>query len=269
MPDDLKNCEFFLLRYVPDAVKDEFVNVGVVLLSNDGSVADVRFTRDYRRVRCLDPQADVEMLESLEADLRGKLQDADSRDQILHRLRDSFSGSLQLSPSKAVLTLSPEKEIADLAQMYLESARIERTREAAGRVAIYQSMRAAFERAGVWEAPQMRRRIAASQYVKGDPLRIDCGYRPNGVVKLFHAVSLAADVDSAKVLAFTYPQIAAGIREQEQAETTLTAIIEDDLRQDDEATAFAIATLAKASITIAPVSDMPRIADAARVELKL
>ena len=27
-----RQCEFFLLRYVPDAVKDEFVNVGVVLL---------------------------------------------------------------------------------------------------------------------------------------------------------------------------------------------------------------------------------------------
>ena len=29
---DLKQCEFFLLRYVPDAVKDEFVNIGVVLV---------------------------------------------------------------------------------------------------------------------------------------------------------------------------------------------------------------------------------------------
>ena len=29
---ELKQCEFYLLRYVPDAVKDEFVNLGVVLL---------------------------------------------------------------------------------------------------------------------------------------------------------------------------------------------------------------------------------------------
>src|SRR5919198_4873047 len=28
----LKQCEFFLLRYVPDAVKDEFVNIGVLLV---------------------------------------------------------------------------------------------------------------------------------------------------------------------------------------------------------------------------------------------
>jgi hypothetical protein len=30
--------------------------------------ADVRFTRDWRRVRCLDPQADIEMLQALEND---------------------------------------------------------------------------------------------------------------------------------------------------------------------------------------------------------
>ena len=64
-----RQCEFFLLRYVPDAVKDEFVNVGVVLYepskagSAQAAFADVRFTRDWKRVRCLDPDVDVEMLE--------------------------------------------------------------------------------------------------------------------------------------------------------------------------------------------------------------
>ncbi len=42
---DFKNCEFFLLRYVPDVVKGEFVNIGVVLLEErEGGFTDVRFT---------------------------------------------------------------------------------------------------------------------------------------------------------------------------------------------------------------------------------
>ena len=48
---DLRQLEFFLLRYVPDAVKDEFVNIGVVMLepgANGAGFADVRFTRDWR-----------------------------------------------------------------------------------------------------------------------------------------------------------------------------------------------------------------------------
>jgi hypothetical protein len=55
MPDQL-HCRFFVLRYAPDAVKNEFVNIGLVLLPPAGS-AQVRFTRDWSRVLCLDPEA--------------------------------------------------------------------------------------------------------------------------------------------------------------------------------------------------------------------
>ena len=55
-----RKLEFFLLRYVPNAVKGEFVNIGIILFeraANDAEFADVRFTNDWKRVRCLDPQA--------------------------------------------------------------------------------------------------------------------------------------------------------------------------------------------------------------------
>ena len=272
-----KQCEFFLLRYVPDAVKDEFVNIGVVLLETGGAggapagFADVRFTRDWSRVRCLDPGADVEMLAALETDLRKGLAGVRERDGLLRKLNDSFSNTLQLSPVKACLAESPREELGRLAVMYLESrrGREEKTRAAAGRQAIFQSMRAAFEHAGVWRLPQMRKRIAVAQYTRpGDPLKLDCGYRPNGVVKLFHAVSLAAEVDSAKVLAFSFPLIAEGIHKKEKAKTELTAVVEDDLDRKDEAIAFALATFKSSRIAVAPAADLPRIAEAARRELR-
>ena len=49
-----KQCEFQLIRYVPDPVKNEFVNIGV-LLRAEGEQSTLRFTRDWGRVRCLDP----------------------------------------------------------------------------------------------------------------------------------------------------------------------------------------------------------------------
>ncbi|HVH85601.1 MAG TPA: DUF3037 domain-containing protein [Terriglobales bacterium] len=50
-------CDFLLMRYVPDPFKNEFVDIGVLLLGRDIGYAGVRFTRDWARVRCLDPQA--------------------------------------------------------------------------------------------------------------------------------------------------------------------------------------------------------------------
>src|SRR5271166_3751161 len=75
-PDQRRSCQFHLLRYVPDAVRNEFVHIGVILREQgSGEAADVMFTRDWRRVRCLDPDADTALLEGMESELRRRLAD--------------------------------------------------------------------------------------------------------------------------------------------------------------------------------------------------
>jgi DUF3037 family protein len=284
---DFKQCDFFLLRYVPDVVKGEFVNVGVVLLENgDGgpstgsgqAFTDVRFTRDWRRVRCLDPEVDIELLQSYEAELRRLLQSRlpeainyrgpmSRREWLLALMQQSFSGALELAPMSAVLTESPAAELGKLAQAYLESAARGR-RVQAGRRVIFNAMRDAFKQAGVWEL--MLKNIEVARYTrKGDPLKIDCGYRTNGTIHLFHALSLATDVDSAKVLAFSYSDLREGLNTAEHAMSDMTAITEDGLDFADEGVAFALATLQNSEIAIARASEMPQIAERARVELRL
>jgi hypothetical protein len=263
-------CDFFLVRYVPDLVKGEFVNVGIVLLDGDSGFADVRLTADWRRVRCLDPDADLEYLGALEHELRTALRSSTELDRVylFQKLPDWASNALQLTPIQGVLTDSPQAEIGRLAEMYCEPPRRAGRRELSGRQVIFGHMRDAFEQAGVWEL--MRKRIAVSQYThKGDPLKLDCGYRPNGVVHLFQAVSLATDVDSAKVLAFSYPQIREGIARVENARTELTAIVEDKLDRNDEAIGFALDTFAKTSILVAATSELPQIAQRARAALRV
>ena|SRR5579859_6027111 len=261
-------CRFLLLRYAPDAIKNEFVNIGLVLLPLDGA-AEIRFTRDWSRVRCLDPQADIDVLEALESDLREKLRAMNGdHDFILRRLQDSFSNALQPSEFQGCLAESPAAEADELARLYLDRPRQRRSRELSTRQAIYQNMRSAFETAGVW--PLLWHDVPVARYTRsGDPLKIDCGYSPNGSVKLFHAVSLATDANSAKVLAFTFPQLADGIRKAEGKSAELTAVVEDDLPAGDDTIRFARETLQQHSITIAAAQDMPRIASAAARDLRL
>lgn len=260
-------CRFFVLRYAPDAVKNEFINVGLVLLPPAGG-AQVRFTRDWSRVLCLDPDADVEMLQALEADLRNQLREMNGdRDLILRRIQDSFSNAIQPSEFQACLASSAVAEADELARLYLERPRRrQQTREPSERSAIVARMRSEFEAAGAW--PLMQEKIPVSRYTRGgDPLKIDCGYSPNGTVKLFHAVTLNTDVNAAKILAFSFPQLAQGIRKAEDKQTFLTAIVEDDLPSDDESVSFARETLEQHAIHIAPVSTMAAIAKEAAREL--
>jgi Protein of unknown function (DUF3037) len=265
--DPKVQCRFFILRYAPDAVKNEFINVGLVLLPPAGG-AQVRFTRDWSRVLCLDPDADMEMLQALEADLRSQLRDMNGdHDLILRRIQDSFSNAIQPSEFQACLAASPVAEADELARLYLERPRRrQQTREPGARLAIVARMRSEFEAVGVW--PLMQEKIPVSRYTRsGDPLKIDCGYSPNGTVKLFHAVTLNTDVNAAKVLAFSFSQLAQGIRKAENKQAFLTAIVEDNLPLDDESVTFARETLEQNAIRIAPVSAMADVAKQAAQEL--
>jgi len=263
-----RQCEFFLLRYVPDAVKDEFVNVGVVLYESSSGWADVRFTKDWKRVRCLDPDADVEMLEGLEREIKERvLEGQSSQEWLLKRMEDTFSNAIRMTPAKAVLADSPQEEIGRLAEMYLERAK-RGARTVSGRMQIFQTMRGEFERQGVWGL--MRHNIAVSEYThRGDPLKIDAAYRPNGTVHMYQALSLETDVNSAKVLAFTYPKLREGVMRAEQAETLLTAIVESEVEREDDETMFALETLASCQIMVATTAELPRIAASVRQKMGL
>jgi hypothetical protein len=266
--DNAKQCDFLLMRYVPDPFKNEFVNIGVLLLGRESDFADVRFTRDWARVRCADPNADLDILEMLESDIRNQLQSADSRKQIIHRLEDTLSNALQLSEPSVLLSESPAQDLQRLAQTYLERAKPQREPRLGARQRIVFEMRSVFESAGVWDS--LQKKIKVSNYTQvGDPLKIDCGYQPNGVIRLFHAVSLAAEADSAKVLAFSYPALAQGIARVEGVKTELTAIVENGLDREDNAIKFAISTLERTSISVASLSELPWFAERARRELRL
>jgi hypothetical protein len=262
-------CEFLVVRYAPDAVKGEFVNIGVVLLNEASGTAEVQFTRDWRRVRCLDPMADTEMLESVETELRERLRAGGAdRERILHLLRDSFANALQVSAPKGLLTDAPQQELTRLLEIYAGRTRRGRRRETAGRTAIVRQMRSAFEQTGVW--PAMFKEVRIAQYTHpGDPLRIDCGYRPNGILKFFHAVPLATDVDAAKVLAFSYPQVRDGVTRVEGCRTELTAVVEPNLPHEDQEVAFAMEMLRRNAIQIAGTDELPRLAESARREMRL
>ncbi len=265
-----RKLEFFLLRYVPDAVKDEFVNIGVVMTeagASGGGFAEVRFTKDWRRVRCLHPQADLEMFAALERDIRGQLSIPQDREAFLKKLEDSFSNVIQLSPAKGCLADDPAREIEAMASIYLETAKVAGTREASGRQRILATMRDAFEQAGV---AKFILPVPVAPYTKpGDPFQFDFGYRVEGTIKLFHAVSMKANVDAAVMLAARYPRITPAMLKVTQAVPVLTAVIDDDLDRGNESVQFALSMMEDEKIRIAAAVEMPTIAEEARRELRV
>ena len=271
-----RSCEFQLLRYVPDAVRNEYVHIGVILREQgSGEPAQVRFTRDWRRVRCLDPEADTALLEGMESELRRRFE-AEPDENLMRLLSESLSLSVQMTEPKAYLAESLPAGMEELMRLYVEPPPRERIPRLSGRAAIQAKMRTEFERAGVWDL--LRKKIAASEYTRpGDPLRIDVGYRPNGVIRMFHAVSLEPGVEMAKVLAFSAAGLRAGVERVEKASLELTAVIEpaarlgatDEEPERLEMYRFGVETMEEHQIRVLTTSDLGRVAETARRELRV
>jgi hypothetical protein len=267
-------CEFQLLRYVPDAVRNEYVHIGVILREQGSREApQVRFTRDWRRVRCLDPEADTALLEGMESELRRRFQ-AEPDGDLMRLLTESLSLNVQMTEPKAYLVESLPAGLEELMRLYIEPAPRERVPRLSGRAVIQARMRTEFERAGVWDL--LRKRIAASVYTRpGDPLRIDVGYRPNGMVRMFHAVSLEPGVEMAKVLAFSAAGLRAGVERVEKAGLELTAVIEPAAKVAGEEPErlemyrFGVETMEEHQIRVLTTSDLGRVAETARRELRV
>jgi hypothetical protein len=265
-------CEFSLIRYVPDVVKGEFANIGVVLrLAGGDGPAVVRFTRDWTRVRCMDPQADVELLESLESEMALMLERKHEGDMkpLLTVLEDTLSNSVQMTEMRGTLAENLPTEMEQLLRMYVEPMKAPAaTRKQTGRSAIVGSMRQTFERAGVWKL--MRKRIAAADYTQaGDPLRIDCGYR-NGHVRMFHAVSLDGDAEGAKGIAYSAAGLREGVLRMEGVELELTAVVEPiSTVSDEEQYRFGVRAMERAMVRVVTVADLGRAAETAKRDLRV
>src|SRR5579864_3428835 len=174
-----RQLEFFLLRYVPDVVKGEFINFGLLAIENgaDGAeVIDVRFTKDRSRILCLDPQVDLEVLTKLQEEIQQEIGRTRDLAVLLRRMEDSFSNVIQVSQVMPSLTRETAvAEIEKVAAAFLETPKMKRAREPAGRQRILQTMRDSFEKAGVLT---LLNPVPTAPYTKaGDPFEFDFGYR--------------------------------------------------------------------------------------------
>ncbi|HTS37810.1 MAG TPA: DUF3037 domain-containing protein [Candidatus Solibacter sp.] len=265
-----RKLEYFLLRYVPDAVRETFVDIGIVMIeaTNDASTfADVRFTQNWDLVRCIDPQADIDVLRALEPEIRRRVVDVRKIGPVLNGLTDSYSNLIQLSGSKGCLTEDPEKEIEMMARLYFGPRGQARSQAATGRQKILEVMNEAWASKGI---AKFMRPVPVAKFTKvGDPFKFDFGFTVGNGMRLFHAVSLKANVNAAVTLAARYPKIAEGMRASDEAwQPTLAAVVDDGLQRAESEIGFALGMMQESGIKVRTAAEMTTVAEEARLELR-
>jgi hypothetical protein len=250
----LRPCAYHVVRYTPNLVRDEWVNIGILLFDPAGGRLLQRIVEEpaeFARVRRLHPSADEDLLRRLSDDFATQSAAAGGNAQnYILRLEQTLSTTVQLSPRKGLLAEDLEAELDRLYRDHVEAPRHGRlTEEITSRNGIRARANQVFRGTGIWPRLERRLRVDEFTYV-GDPLRLDYGYRRNGTRGFVQALSLSRDPGQAKVLAFTADAI-----RQKVAHPEFVAITEVEPRpQENPRHRFVLGLLEAREINLVPLS---------------
>ncbi|MGA2984399.1 MAG: DUF3037 domain-containing protein [Terriglobia bacterium] len=265
----LKACSYYLVRYVPHAEREEFLNIGVLLHSPEEQFLDCLITRDLRRIKRFHRQADLEFLRALQSYFEQQIQRHEDHLQgFLEGMEQSFSHVIQLAPARPVLATEPQAQLQQLFERLVDKRQADFP--AAGtRMRIKQRLVEALRLAQVFASKRFEKHIPAEPLTHpGDPFHFDFGYRPpltagkpNGHLKLVHALSLRRDHELASVLSLTMGYV----RVNQPAE--LTAVVEGLPARGDKTAGHSYRILRDAGIALRPLAEVDAFAASIREEL--
>jgi Protein of unknown function (DUF3037) len=279
-----RQCEILLLRLVPHALRDDFMTVGVVVLEAEGKIsaaggedgadhvarfADVRFTRDWKRVECFAPEIEVEIVERLEAGVRGRLREIRNRADLLRMLESEFGAVFDVGPVKALVAEDLAAEMRVLEEIYLAPTRagVPAPHERRlGRMGIVTRMQDAFAEAGILE--MLQRDLDMKEFTgENDPFRVDFGFRVGKALKMFQGLALNLSREPAVTLAYRYGRIQSGMRGRGE-EALMTAIVSEEALRARGEVASGIAMLRANEVEVRSVGEMGEIAERVRREVR-
>jgi Protein of unknown function (DUF3037) len=262
-----RQFEVVVLKLLPHVLRDECMNVGVVLVEIGGDFAEARFTRDFKRLQCFAPNLDLEVLEYLESAIQAQLKES-RRSELIQRLLDERFGDLfDVGSVKGLVAEDPAAEMRILERDLLAPMqRAEQVRQS-GRMAIVEKMADGFANAGVLE--MLMRNIDMTEFTGAeDRFRVDFGYRVGKTLKMFEALALGSGRDPALALAYRYSRIQTGVRKKWGDEALLTAVISEDAMRSTGEAASGIAMLRANEVEVRSVREIGEIAKDAKRELR-
>jgi hypothetical protein len=269
MPEEtLQPCAYHVVRYQPNLIRDEWVNIGVLLLipeegsaggAGNGTAAGrvrqrwLEEPADLVRLRRLHPAVDEDLLLRLPAEFERQFSGHEMEaGKILEKFDETLSNAVQLGPRKGLLARDPDGELERLFREQVEPLR--ETRRAVAEIRTCSDLRA---RAADYFRTEkilrlMQRGVRVEEFTApGDPMRIDFSYRRNGTRGFVHSVALGRDPGQAKLLAYTASAIRERIRHSE-----FLAVTEREPARGNPRDQFVSGILGESDIRVVPLAEL-------------
>ncbi|HKV04400.1 MAG TPA: DUF3037 domain-containing protein [Candidatus Acidoferrales bacterium] len=267
MSEEQRNTfRYRVLRYAPNLIRDEWVNVGVILEEVDGSRRAARLIEEpaeMARVRRLHPGADEDLLRRLPAEFDARLRAPETEVRTyLEKLDQTLSNVLQLSPQRGLLAENFDAELDRLFHDYVAPPPTARGGIGGNiRKWMRDRLRDVFRRHRIFG--KIEASVRVDDFTQpGDPMRIDYAYRYNGTRGYIQTVALGRDPAQAKVFAYTAERIRA-----RAAQSEFTAITEIEPALENRRHQFISRLFEEQRIRLVPLDRVEKFAEELRPRL--
>lgn len=250
-----KTFRYHLVRYAPNAVRDEWLNIGVLLFDAETGERRIRLIEgqeEFARVRRLHPWADEALLRGWRDELQERFEEAELRKEtwqdLLAKIEGTLSNSVQLAQQKGTHAVDLD---AELDRLYQDQVAVMRPAPRVGAPGTRATLRTycdqVWKLAGLWN--RLERSVRVNEFTfSGDPMRLDYSYRRNGTRGYVHTLSVSRAPGDCKSYAYTAARIAARAPYgSEFAAVTDVQLVANNARHD-----FVRATLRDAGIEPVP-----------------
>jgi len=251
-----KTFSYHLIRYSPNLVRDEWLNIGVLLFDTESGEWRLRLIEseeEFARVRRLHPQADEGLLRSWRDELQDRFEESTARQEdwrrVLSKLEGTLSVSIQLASQKGVHATNLDSEMDRLYGDRVASPRPPTRVGAPGsRATIRNYCAQVWKLAHLWDKLERSVRVAEFTF-PGDPMRLDYGYRRNGTRGYVQTISVSRAPGECKSYAYTAARIAARARFPSE----FAAVTDVPLQPGNDRHSFVCDTLRDAGIEPVPM----------------
>src|SRR6266581_810017 len=253
---------YHVLRYTSDLVRDEWVNVGVILFDPLTGALRLRLVEEqdeYARIRRLQPAADEDTLRSFRdhledrfatflrnrrAEQGGMPNVGEELQKLMEDWNNTLSNGLQLAPQKGVYADDLDIELERLYTEHVAPPRkVIRVGAPGNRAMIRRYCSQVWKAAGLWD--RVQRSVRATEFTSpGDPMRLDYCYRRNGTRGYVQTLSVSRAPSDCKLYAYT----AARIATRAPFATEFAAVTDISLVLENERHRFVYETLRDARI---------------------
>lgn len=253
---------FHVIRYTSSLVRDEWVNIGILLYDPDNGELRLRLIEgqnEFARVRRLQTGADEEAIRQLRDHLEDRftsflqserqergnsVSPGDALQAVIDKWNATLSNGIQLGPQKCVYAVDIDLQLEQLYREQIAGSTAQRGHRAGlpdSRPGIRLHCSQVWKQAGLWNRIEKSVRVEEFTF-PGDPMRIDYAYRRNGTRGFVHALSVSRSPRDCKEYAYTAKRIAALVQSE------FAAVTDVELDRDSKRHQFVLGALNDAGI---------------------